>query len=433
MSGVMTGEWAVDVDGLGKRYDLGEREQYLALRDVLARIPRRLVDAAKSDRGHSRRDQAWVLRDLDFQIAPGEVVGIIGRNGAGKSTLLKIVSNIVRPTTGRAAMRGRVGSLLEVGSGFHPELTGAENIRLNGAILGMKRNEISRRFDDIVEFAGIDRFLDTPVKRYSTGMYMRLAFSVAAHLEPDILVVDEVLAVGDADFQRKCLGRMRTLAGDQGRTVLFVSHDLDAVSQLCPRSLWLERGRLRADGPTADVVDTYLGEQIGHSVVGRWIDMHPLTARPPRVGSAEAQIHRLRYAGVPTGPDRCNERTPVVGGPVCVQIEIEAHDELRLATAAIQISTVAGTTLIDADALADSAPIDLSPGSHRLEVFLDALHLTAGSYRMSVRLARDRSRRKFSVYDHVDVPADLVVVGDDEAVSAGALVPCRASLRQVPL
>lgn len=430
---VMSADWAVEVEGLGKRYDLGEREQYLALRDVLARLPRRLVEASRSRNHRTARDQAWVLRDLDFRIAPGEVVGIVGRNGAGKSTLLKIVSNIVRPTTGRASMRGRVGSLLEVGSGFHPELTGAENIWLNGAILGMRRAEIAQRFDDIVDFAGMGRFLDTPVKRYSTGMYMRLAFSVAAHLEPDILVVDEVLAVGDADFQRKCLGRMRTLAGDQGRTVLFVSHDLDAVSQLCPRSIWLDRGRVRADAPTHRVVQEYLGEQIGHTVVGRWIDMHPTTARPPRVGSGEVMVHRLRYAGVPTDPVRRSGRTPVVGGPVCIQFEVEAVEQVRLASVVVQVATAAGTTLIDADSLADSAPLDLAPGRHRLEIFLDALHLTAGSYRMSVRIARDRSRRKFSVYDHVDVPADLVVADGDGSSPAGALVPCRAVVREVAL
>src|SRR3954452_7816653 len=194
---------AVEVQAVGKRYELGEREQYHALRDVLSRAPARLAARLNAGGGSSARAHAWALRDVNFEVEQGEVLGVIGRNGAGKSTLLKILSRITKPTEGRAVMRGRVGSLLEVGSGFHPELTGAENIRLNGAILGMSRSEVQARFDDIVAFSGLERFLDTPVKRYSTGMYMRLAFAVAAHLEPEILIIDEVLAVGDVEFQEK--------------------------------------------------------------------------------------------------------------------------------------------------------------------------------------------------------------------------------------
>ncbi|HEY0520654.1 MAG TPA: ATP-binding cassette domain-containing protein, partial [Ilumatobacteraceae bacterium] len=204
---------AIEVIGLGKRYLLGEREQYQALRDVLSSAPRRLAARVKNgNEPTNARPSTWALRDIDFSVQPGEVLGIIGHNGAGKSTLLKVLSRITRPTEGRAVMRGRVGSLLEVGSGFHPELTGAENIQLNGAILGMSRSEIRDRFDEIVAFSGVEQFLETPVKRYSTGMYMRLAFAVAAHLEPDILVIDEVLAVGDTEFQRKCIGRMNELS-----------------------------------------------------------------------------------------------------------------------------------------------------------------------------------------------------------------------------
>ena len=235
-------DWAIRVDGVSKRYALGEREQYGALRDVIARLARRVVAAAPERPDTKHR---WALRDVSFRVAPGEVVGLVGRNGAGKSTLLKLISRITRPTQGETAVRGRVGTLLEVGSGFHPELTGAENIYLNGAILGMRHAEIKTNFDEIVEFSGIGGYLDTPVKRYSTGMYMRLAFAVAAHLDTEVLLVDEVLAVGDAEFQRKCVGRMRELSQNRGRTVLFVSHNDAAIRQLCPRTIWLDAGEVR--------------------------------------------------------------------------------------------------------------------------------------------------------------------------------------------
>ena len=210
----------------------------------------------------------WALRDVDFEIEEGDVVGIVGRNGAGKTTLLKVLARIVRPTTGVVRMRGRVGALLEVGTGFHPELTGRENVFLNGVVLGMSRREIDRRFDDIVEFAGVERFLDTPLKRYSSGMYLRLAFAVAAHIDPDILVVDEVLAVGDAEFQRRCLGRMSEF-GREGRTVVFVSHDTGAVGQLCRRAIWLEHGKVRDDGSVESVLAAYLRDVVSETAVAR--------------------------------------------------------------------------------------------------------------------------------------------------------------------
>jgi lipopolysaccharide transport system ATP-binding protein len=250
----------VVAEGIGKRYTLGEREPYRALRDVVAGLA-----TAPMRRLRSRGEQAavlWALEDVSFTLGAGEVLGLIGANGAGKSTLLKILSRITEPTKGRVVLHGRVGSLLEVGTGFHPELTGRENIMLNGTILGMRRSEIVRRFDEIVEFSGAERFLDTPVKRYSSGMQVRLAFAVAAHLEPEILLVDEVLAVGDAEFQQKCLGKMRDVTRE-GRTVIFVSHNLAAVRALCPRSLVLEKGRLVFDGPTDDGVHRYLGHAAG--------------------------------------------------------------------------------------------------------------------------------------------------------------------------
>ena len=250
-------EIIIGVGNLGKCYQIDHERQlgYNSLRDVIASNVRNIFK--KSPPTHST-ENFWALRDINFEIKKGEAVGIIGRNGAGKSTLLKLLSRITEPTTGKIMLNGRVASLLEVGTGFHPELSGRENIFLNGAILGMSRREIRSKFDEIVDFSGVEKFLDTPVKRYSSGMYVRLAFAVAAHLEPDILVVDEVLAVGDAEFQKKCLGKMNDVSVQQGRTVLFVSHNMAAIKQLCNRSILLNQGGIEIDGTTSEVVNQYL-------------------------------------------------------------------------------------------------------------------------------------------------------------------------------
>ena len=250
-------EAIINVIGLGKKYIISheQRESYTALRDVISRNAKRIAARQKV---HTTKEDFWALKDINFEIKQGEAVGIIGRNGAGKSTLLKILSRISEPTTGRIELNGRVASLLEVGTGFHPELTGRENIFLNGAILGMSQAEIKRKFDEIVDFSGVEQFLDTPVKRYSSGMYVRLAFAVAAHLEPEILVVDEVLAVGDAEFQKKCLGKMNDVSRNEGRTVLFVSHQLSAISNLCNRAICLNKGQVVFDGDVKTGIDKYL-------------------------------------------------------------------------------------------------------------------------------------------------------------------------------
>jgi lipopolysaccharide transport system ATP-binding protein len=248
---------AIRVDRLSKSFRLGERNGIRALRSGIQRVARAARGASERGEDAESADTLWALRDVGFEVAPGEVVGIVGSNGSGKSTLLKLLSRITPPTSGSAEIRGRVGSLLEVGTGFHPDLTGRENVFLNGAILGMRRAEIAARFDEIVAFSGVERFLDTPVKRYSSGMRVRLGFAVAAHLESEILIVDEVLAVGDASFQRRCMSKMDD-ASRSGRTVLFVSHNMKAVRQLCPRSIWLAQGRMAADGETDTVVSAYL-------------------------------------------------------------------------------------------------------------------------------------------------------------------------------
>jgi lipopolysaccharide transport system ATP-binding protein len=250
---------AIVVDNLGKCFKIAHQQKglkhYRTLREDLLGLPRRLLRTF-GEHGFSTPEMFWALKNVSFEVKQGEVIGIIGRNGAGKSTLFKILNRITEPTVGGADIYGRVGALLEVGTGFHPELTGRENVFMNGAILGMRRNEIRSKFDEIVAFAGVEKFLDTPVKRYSTGMYVRLAFSVSAHLEAQILLIDEVLAVGDAEFQKKCLGKMHDVS-QAGRTVIFVSHALPAISKLCPRAIWINEGQLAADGPADDVIAKY--------------------------------------------------------------------------------------------------------------------------------------------------------------------------------
>jgi lipopolysaccharide transport system ATP-binding protein len=280
----------IRVERLSKEYRLGVRsEKYQTLRDAVTdRVARPFRRRARRSPSN---DAVWALRDVSFDVTRSEVVGIIGRNGAGKSTLLKVLSRITEPSAGSAVIRGRIGSLLEVGSGFHDELTGRENIYLNGTIIGMKRAEIVRKFDEIVAFAEVERFLDTPVKHYSTGMYLRLAFAVAAHLEPEILLVDEVLAVGDARFQRKCLDKMQDV-GRAGRTVLFVSHNMPAVTRLCERTILLDDGSILRDGPSHEVVSAYLNSGLGTTAVREWSD----PARIPGGDVARLRAVRVRTA-----------------------------------------------------------------------------------------------------------------------------------------
>jgi lipopolysaccharide transport system ATP-binding protein len=302
----MSSNVAIQAENLGKRFQLGATQgvgRYRTLREGVA-------DMFTPKRGEREAEREfWALRDVSFEIGSGETVGIIGRNGAGKSTLLKILSRITPPTLGRGVTVGRVGTLLEVGTGFHPELTGHENIMLSGAVMGMRRSEVLSRFDQIVEFSGLSKFLQTPVKRYSSGMYMRLAFSVAAHLEPEVLLVDEVLAVGDAQFQRKCLGRMEEL-GQSGRTVLFVSHSMPSVMRLCPRVIFLDDGRVAADGSASAVVEEYLGRG-GSAAVREWAD--PETAP----GDDRIRLRSIRVLDEAGNPQMELD----IRQPICVEVE----------------------------------------------------------------------------------------------------------------
>jgi lipopolysaccharide transport system ATP-binding protein len=314
-------EIAVRVNGLSKRYRIGGRQKtYGTLRDQMVSSLKSMVglnghgDAYSS--GASPRSESsdtfWALQDVSFEVKQGEVIGIIGRNGAGKSTLLKALSRITEPTHGRIEINGRVSSLLEVGTGFHGELTGRENVFLNGTILGMKRVEIARKFDEIVAFAEVERFIDTPVKHYSSGMYLRLAFAVAAHLEPEIMIVDEVLAVGDVAFQKKCLGKMAGVA-NEGRTIFFVSHNMPAITRLCERALYLNGGRLCHDGPVHEVVKAYMNLGLGCMSSREWLE-------PSKAPGGE--IARLRAVRVRTENGECTERIDI-RKPVGIEIEYE--------------------------------------------------------------------------------------------------------------
>jgi len=301
---------AIKVEGIGKRYLIGLRqERYRTLRDALVSRFQRFTDSVKRSRSKTSspngKSTFWALKDVSFEVKQGEVLGIIGRNGAGKSTLLKILSQITEPTEGCIELHGRVASLLEVGTGFHPELTGRENIYLNGAILGMRRTETDRKFDEIVDFAEIEKFLDTPVKRYSSGMYVRLAFAVAAHLEPEILLVDEVLAVGDAAFQNKCLGKMSDVA-KQGRTVVFVSHNMPAVTRLCSRGIVLKAGKLSLDTDILQATSEYLKSDLGTSAQRCWNE--PASAP----GDDVARLKAVRVITCDKVSDTIDIRNPVI-------------------------------------------------------------------------------------------------------------------------
>jgi lipopolysaccharide transport system ATP-binding protein len=359
---------AISVTGLSKRYRLGPaaRAPYRTFRESVSLATRA---AARRLRGKGREPQTdlWALRDVSFDVRPGEVLGIVGRNGAGKSTLLKMLSRIVAPTEGEITVRGRVGSLLEVGTGFHPELTGRENIYLNGAILGMSRREIERKFDQIVAFSEVEKFLDTPVKRYSSGMYMKLAFAVASHLEPEILLVDEVLAVGDAQFQKKCLGKMGEVSR-HGRTVLFVSHNMAAVKSLCTRAVLIDAGRLAADGDVDGVVNRYLSGGT---------DM-------PRTGVIGAEAARLQDApGEATF--RSVRLTDVAGGettqlyfgqPFQVEFVCDLHKDLPDGHFEVSISTTDGVQVTSCTTRdGGRGPLPLAKGRHRVTVDFDVTFL----------------------------------------------------------
>ncbi len=398
-------ESVISVENLGKSYLVGHNaagsEGYTALRDVLTRNTRNLVRKTRDmlqGRAIVQGDEVeefWALKDASFQIKQGDRVGIIGRNGAGKSTLLKILSRITEPTTGRIKIAGRVASLLEVGTGFHPELTGRENIYLNGAILGMTRGEINRKFEEIVAFAEVEQFLDTPVKRYSSGMYVRLAFAVAAHLEPEILIIDEVLAVGDAQFQKKCLGKMEAVSKD-GRTVLFVSHNMAAIRGLCSRAILLKKGSIELEGPVKDVTDAYLREAVGGGEGFSGARSYTEDLKK------EFQLLSIRLK---------NKSNEVIKNFDCDEaVNIEINCVSRRSTPGLYgylgILNHEGQTVLVSDSL-DIPPnrLDMLPvGNHTMNIEIPARSLAAGDYVIYLSFTSRQASSGF----YVDRPGETV-------------------------
>ena len=369
---------AIRADRLSKRYHLGERQRYRTLREALVEAARAPFRARRAE----PRETIWALRDVSFEIRHGEVVGVIGPNGAGKSTLLKILSRITEPTSGRAELHGRVGSLLEVGTGFHSELTGRENIFLSGAVLGMRRAEIARKFDEIVGFAEVERFIDTPVKHYSSGMYLRLAFAVAAHLEPEILLVDEVLAVGDAQFQRRCLGKMSEVAG-AGRTVIFVSHQMPAVQTMCSRAFLLRSGSLAESGPATAVVARYLAEAGGRTAATQELGEHP--------GRSHSRERALRRVWIEDGEGRRCSSVPM-GAVLRVGFEFQAARPIRNPGFGFGIEDSTGRRVFSLNNYmvpsADNTFFSLAAGQAFLH--LPMLPLLPDVYSVSVSLVEDQ-------------------------------------------
>ena len=386
----MTADLAIAAAGLGKRYQLGDAPSADSLRDALAATFSRATvqRAASAVASFARGDQAddantlWSLRDVSFDVPSGETLGIIGRNGAGKSTLLKILSRITQPTTGRVRIVGRVGSLLEVGTGFHPDLTGRENIFLNGAILGMRRREIARKFDEIVAFAEVERFLDTQVKHYSSGMYLRLAFAVSAHLEPDILLVDEVLAVGDLDFQRKCLGKMSTVAGE-GRTVLFVSHNLGAVRAICRTAMVLDAGRVVRHGPVDECLSYYVAQTFEEDA-SRWVR--------PSAGTPQGNTPPISIARIDS---RLSGQQPAM--TLHLDVVVETRAAHRPAFLTVDIHDAAGVPLAEAMPHLDGFIPDDAP-QHVVRMTISLPALVPGHYFVKVWLATQHTE----IVDTVD-------------------------------
>ncbi len=363
----MNNQNSIEVHELSKRYVLGERTESGQLREQLTKL-------LKFGHTAKQSDILWALRDLSFEVPEGQVVGIIGRNGAGKSTLLKILSRITHPTSGNVRVRGRVASLLEVGTGFHEELTGRENVYLNGSILGMKRREIDRHFDAIVEFSGLAQFIDTPIKRFSSGMRLRLGFAVAAHLDPDVLIVDEVLAVGDAGFQKKCIATMADLRSG-GRTVLFVSHNMAAVENLCSRGIWIDKGQLRMDGGAKEVIKAYLSTYASDGAKNAEL------AVDGRTGSGE-----VRYTEVELlAPDGSPSPMIQSGDALTLRLHFRAEEPILQPHFGIRLFTNMGTLIADTSTWLHGISIpSLAPGDGYVEVKFELVNLVPSRYMMSL-------------------------------------------------
>jgi ABC-type polysaccharide/polyol phosphate transport system ATPase subunit len=405
---------AIVVENLSKRYLIGHRlasggkYKYTALRDVIGRetrnFARKALDVVRGRQvvQGDEIEEFWALRNVNFEVKQGEILGIIGRNGAGKSTLLKILSRITEPTEGRVSLRGRIASLLEVGTGFHPELTGRENVFLNGAILGMTQREIRKKFDEIVAFAEVEKFLDTPVKHYSSGMYVRLAFAVAAHLEPEILIVDEVLAVGDAEFQKKCLGKMDEVSRGQGRTILIVSHNMGVTTSLCKRALWLEQGSVRENGRPEAVVGHYLARAtLSHD---RLVRLDQITREP---WLSDDRLRFLCLEWLSSLPQKNGEQATL-------RLHFETRAPLSCVSVLVGFNAPGGTRVLSYHMNQNSARRDLAlPGRHSVDLIIDPLILGPEIYNINV-VCRSGD---FHILDAVDCGQVEVVAGPSTPAS----------------
>jgi len=381
---------SLEVQSLSKRYALGRSRHDQMLRERLVEMVRRPFA------GKVEAEFIWALRDLSFSAEEGEVVGIIGRNGAGKSTLLKILSKITYPTSGMVNVSGRVASLLEVGTGFHDELTGRENVYLNGSVLGMRKREVEQRFDAIVDFSGVEQFIDTPIKHYSSGMRLRLGFAVAAHLEPDVLIVDEVLAVGDAGFQKKCISAMEGLR-NRGRTVLFVSHNLAAVENLCTRGIWIDAGRMRMDAEAKDVIVAYMGSFAGERVSGS-----DISTTKNRMGSGEIRFTRLEYLTSEGDPSAITRS----GDGLILRLHYHAESTIRDPSFGFRLFSNMGTLITEVGHWYHGIHIPkVVPGDGYVEVQIESLNLVAGEYAISLWITGSGGK---AVYDG-DVRATIEV------------------------
>ena len=406
---------AIRVQNLSKQYKIvSSRQRHDTLRDQIMDSLRSAF--RRNGQPNGRAETIWALKDVSLEVKQGEVVGIIGRNGAGKSTLLKILSRITPPTTGRAELYGRVGSLLEVGIGFDPELSGRENIYLNGAILGMKKAELDRKFDEIVAFSEVEKFIDTPVKRYSSGMYVRLAFAVAAHLDPEILIVDEVLAVGDIQFQKKCLGKMHDISANQGRTVLFVSHNMDAIQRLCPMCMMLEGGQLTQYDNTASIIARYLSSNSCKASPNHWIDVSAMS----RTGTGKARFVRVRYSSL-------NEVTgyqPYSCGPLEFLLDIVSDSHKTLGSIAATLYDLSGVKLVNADSVLQGQIITLQKGLNTVKLRIKNLYLNPGAYRVGLWLADPISEKSPGAeYDHVQSAFTVEVVRQKSEIRQLGMTP----------
>jgi len=419
--------FAIRVEGIGKQYRIGARRaRARSMREALTRTLlaplhnlRHLRHSGMLE-GEERADTIWALRDISFDLMAGDVLGIVGRNGAGKSTLLKVLSRITVPTAGRALVRGRMGSLLEVGTGFHPELTGRDNVYLNGAILGMDRRYIRSRFDEIVAFSGVDQFLETPVKHYSSGMYLRLAFAVAAHLPSEILIVDEVLAVGDAEFQKKCLAKMTQVASE-GRTVLFVSHNLSAVQRMCPRSLLLSGGQLVADGSTEDVLRTYVALSPDAPKPRKRLDL----TQAQRTGNHEVQIVAVEYSS----DNEAVEFNPYPDGPLELTFELVSQLRRTVGSLGISLQDQQGVRLVTVDTLALGVVTEIGEGRTLIKLRIEALHLNPGVYSATLWVSGRLGRGSF---DRIESAFSLQVITGNPA-ARGQKGPTTCQFQVLPV